>query len=46
MRHVAERHNESLSEPVFLILVSLAEEPRHGYAILQDVEDLSDHRIR
>jgi DNA-binding PadR family transcriptional regulator len=46
MRHVVDRHNESLSEPVFLILASLAEEARHGYAILKDVEDLSNQRIR
>ena len=46
MRHVSERHTESLSEPVFLILVSLAEEARHGYAVLKDVETLSNHRIR
>ena len=25
-----------VSEPVLLILLSLAEQPRHGYAILQD----------
>jgi DNA-binding PadR family transcriptional regulator len=46
MRHVAVRHNEPLSEPVLLILLSLAAEPRHGYAILKDVEELSDHRVR
>jgi DNA-binding PadR family transcriptional regulator len=46
MRHVSKRHLESLTEPVFLILVSLAEEPRHGYAILKDVEALSNQRIR
>ena len=46
MRHVAERHIEPLSEPVLLILLSLAEEPRHGYAILKDVEELSDGRVR
>jgi DNA-binding PadR family transcriptional regulator len=46
MRHVIKRHIESLTEPVFLILVSLAEEPRHGYAILKDVETLSNQRIR
>jgi DNA-binding PadR family transcriptional regulator len=46
MRHVVERHSEPLSEPVFLILVSLADEPRHGYSILQDVEMLSNGRIR
>src|SRR5438105_4912462 len=46
MRYVIERHNGSLTEPVFLILVSLAEETRHGYAVLKDVETLSNHRIR
>jgi len=46
MRHVVERHIESLTESVFLILVSLAEEPRHGYAILKDVETLSSQRVR
>ena len=27
-----------LSEPVLLILLSLAGQPRHGYSILKDVE--------
>ena len=35
-----------LSEPVLLILLSLAEQPRHGYAILQDTERMSDGRVR
>ena len=35
-----------LTEPVFLILLSLAEHPRHGYAILKDVEEMSDGRVR
>jgi DNA-binding PadR family transcriptional regulator len=34
-----------LSEPVLLILLSLAEQPRHGYAILKDVEQISDGRV-
>ena len=34
-----------LSEPTFLILLSLSSAPRHGYAILKDVERLSDGRI-
>ena len=29
-----------------MILLSLAAEPRHGYAILKDVEELSGHRVR
>ena len=50
MRHVAQRYNcraaLPLSEAVFLILLSMAEEPRHGYAILKDVEELSQGRVR
>jgi DNA-binding PadR family transcriptional regulator len=34
-----------LSEPVLLILLSLAEQPRHGYAILKDVEEMSGGRV-
>jgi DNA-binding PadR family transcriptional regulator len=35
-----------LTETTFLILLSLANEPSHGYAIMQDVEVLSDGRVR
>jgi DNA-binding PadR family transcriptional regulator len=38
--------NLPLSEPVFLILLSLAEQPRHGYSILKDVSEMSDARVR
>src|SRR5690242_10704366 len=34
-----------LTEPVLLILLSLAGQPRHGYSILKDVEDMSDGRV-
>lgn len=37
--------SEPLSEPVLLILLSLVEQPRHGYSILKDVEHMSDGRI-
>jgi DNA-binding PadR family transcriptional regulator len=46
MRHELLHNTEPLSEPVLLILISLAEEPRHGYAILKDVEELSGNRVR
>lgn len=49
MRHVVGRHSEvpatPPSESTLLILLSLASEPRHGYAILKDVEHLSDGRV-
>src|SRR5579864_85536 len=34
-----------LTEPVLLVLLSLAEQPRHGYSILKDVEQMSAGRV-
>jgi len=36
---------EPLSEAVFFILLSIHQEPKHGYAILKEVEFLSEERI-
>jgi DNA-binding PadR family transcriptional regulator len=49
-RHVGNRYMKPdptvrLSEPVLLILLSLVEQPRHGYSILKDVEEMSDRRV-
>ena len=38
MRHV--------TEPVILILTSLADQPRHGYALMKDIQALSNDRVR
>jgi DNA-binding PadR family transcriptional regulator len=49
MRHVVEQvtpEPRSLTEPVLLILMSLAEQPRHGYALLKDIETVSGGRVR
>jgi DNA-binding PadR family transcriptional regulator len=49
MRHVAKQPNvkpKPMTEPVLLILTSLANEPRHGYALLKDIENLSHGRVR
>jgi DNA-binding PadR family transcriptional regulator len=35
-----------LTEPVFLILLSLAGRPRHGYALMKDIDVLSQGRVR
>ena len=35
----------SMREPTFLILTAIAAEPRHGYGIIQDVEQLSGGRV-
>lgn len=35
----------SLSETSFFILLSLAEGPRHGYAVLKDTQALSEGRL-
>ena len=51
MRHGVRRHNEPsrnaqpLTEAVLLILLSLAEQPRHGYSILKDVEEMSSGQV-
>ena len=38
--------NLPLREPTLLILLSLAPTPRHGYAILKEVEVLSEGRVK
>src|ERR1700733_8844268 len=49
-QHVLMRHittdSKPLSEPVVLILTSLASDAKHGYALLKDVEALSEGRVR
>ena len=34
-----------LQEPTFLILAALAEEPMHGYGVIQEVAELSSGRV-
>src|SRR5277367_4647722 len=50
MQHVIMRHvvkdAKPLSEPVMLMLTSLASAPKHGYALLKDVEELSNGRVQ
>jgi len=50
MRHVEAQPDDSgakpLSEPVVLILASLAGKPRHGYALMKDIEALSNGRVQ
>lgn len=50
MRQVAEQRRKAtagpLTEPVLLILAGLADQPRHGYALLKEVEILSGGRVR
>src|ERR1700728_1897969 len=45
MRHVVTE-TKPLTEPVLLILTSLADQPRHGYALIQDIVSLSGGRVR
>lgn len=35
-----------LTEPAYLVLLALADEPRHGYGIVQEVLALSDGGVR
>jgi DNA-binding PadR family transcriptional regulator len=48
IRHVGDDTMETsaLTEPVLLVLMSLAEQPRHGYSILKDIESMSDGRVQ
>jgi len=41
-----EAQPKPLTEPVMLILTSLLDEPRHGYALIQDIARLSHGRVR
>jgi len=49
MRHVVEQPDKArtkpLTEPVLLILLSLAGKPQHGYALMRDIEGLSRGRV-
>jgi DNA-binding PadR family transcriptional regulator len=45
MASTDERQNPPLTEAAFYILLSLASGPKHGYAILKEVETLSGGRI-
>jgi DNA-binding PadR family transcriptional regulator len=49
MRHVvkqSDKKRKPFTEPVLLILTSLSDEPRHGYALIKDIENLSQGRVR
>jgi DNA-binding PadR family transcriptional regulator len=50
MRHVAQQpdaeDSKPLTEPVLLILLSLTGAPRHGYALMKDIDLLSEGRVR
>lgn len=50
MRHVVQQpdaeDSKPLTEPVLLILLSLTSAPRHGYALMKDIELLSEGRVR
>lgn len=37
---------ESMSEQVFLILTALADQPRHGYGITEEVHRLTNGKVR
>src|ERR1041384_2834904 len=41
-----QRAGKPLTEPVLLILLSLAGQPRHGYSLMKDIEALSGGRVR
>lgn len=50
MRQDVRQHDDTqskpLTEPVMFILTSLLDQPRHGYALIQDIARLSHGRVR
>ena len=42
----AVKNEVPLTEPTLFVLLSLASGPKHGYAIMQEVEKLSGGRVR
>jgi DNA-binding PadR family transcriptional regulator len=50
MRHVASERVDPgaapVTEPVLFILLSLSDAPRHGYALLKDIDKMSSGRVR
>lgn len=42
---MARRKLETLTEQMYYVLLSLAEEPRHGYGVMQYVSALSGGRV-
>ena len=44
-RRIVSRVTTPLQEPTVLILTALAEEPRHGYGVIQEVAQLSGGRV-
>jgi DNA-binding PadR family transcriptional regulator len=47
MKKASESLNDfgRFSEPALLILISLADSPKHGYAMTQDIEAVSGQRL-
>jgi DNA-binding PadR family transcriptional regulator len=44
-RDMQSHEKSPLTEATYFIMLSLAKEPRHGYAIMKDVQTLSDTRV-
>jgi PadR family transcriptional regulator, regulatory protein PadR len=44
--HIVRKVASELREPTFLMLTALADEPRHGYGVMQEVERLSGGSTR
>ena len=38
-------NDATMREPTFLVLTALAAEPRHGYAVIEDVRRITDGRV-
>src|SRR6185503_20059729 len=48
MRHVVSQPDDHkpITEPALMILLSLADQPRHGYALMKDIAAISNGRVQ
>lgn len=44
-RHVIDSKADQFSDPPLLVLASLADGPRHGYAMIEEIERMSGQRL-
>ncbi|MFC5861736.1 PadR family transcriptional regulator [Acidicapsa dinghuensis] len=44
-RHVATARADQFSDPSLLVLASLADGPKHGYAMIEEIERMSGQRL-
>lgn len=44
--YIGDMNERPLQEPTLLLLTALADEPRHGYGLIQEIDAISQGRVR